>query len=496
MISKSIKEDSSCFNSVICSSTNNNYLFSGSAGELLFIHPVLNFLIEKQDQGVDIPSWLADITFPIQINEKLQVGKDEIRYYYNYFLFLRSAGYFRNIDKRDLKEKTYTPEIVESFFANTRRIAFEVTEACNLECKYCGLGDLYRQDTPRTGKMLSFEVAKSLIDYFRNQQRLIRQTRIFRELEFSFYGGEPLLNFSHISRMVDYIESLEWKHRRISFHLTTNGLLLSKYMDFLVEKDFNIIVSLDGNRIQNQFRLHKNGEESYDTVVDGILRLKKKYPGYFQQRVRFNAVLHSKNSVKEANEFFECTFGKKPSFINLSPINIRPDRMEQFDQIAPKNENSSEPGLMEISAILYRYTNNNVDRYSHLLTDHKRKVFIDTATCNPFEQKIFCTARGLLLPCDKISHKFAFGKVEAGEIVLDYSEIASTYNRWFKQLSELCDRCYKGTKCSMCLFFTQFESPTPHCSQFCDRDTYRSLLEKVVSTLEAKPRYYKQLLND
>jgi uncharacterized protein len=39
--------------------------------------------------------------------------------------------------------------------ANLPQIVFEVTDACNLKCKYCAYGEFYDDYDQREGKMLS-----------------------------------------------------------------------------------------------------------------------------------------------------------------------------------------------------------------------------------------------------------------------------------------------------------------------------------------------------
>lgn len=49
---------------------------------------------------------------------------------------------------------------------NLRQITFEVTDACNLRCKYCGLGELYDGYDAREDKYFPVEKAKMVIDYW------------------------------------------------------------------------------------------------------------------------------------------------------------------------------------------------------------------------------------------------------------------------------------------------------------------------------------------
>ena len=44
-------------------------------------------------------------------------------------------------------------------------LVFEVTDACNLRCKYCGYADLYEGYDKRENLMFPFIRAKHIIDY-------------------------------------------------------------------------------------------------------------------------------------------------------------------------------------------------------------------------------------------------------------------------------------------------------------------------------------------
>jgi uncharacterized protein len=45
-------------------------------------------------------------------------------------------------------------------------LVFEVTDKCNLKCKYCGYAELYGGYDERVGKDLLFFKAQAIIDYF------------------------------------------------------------------------------------------------------------------------------------------------------------------------------------------------------------------------------------------------------------------------------------------------------------------------------------------
>jgi uncharacterized protein len=49
--------------------------------------------------------------------------------------------------------------------SNLRQIVFEVTDACNLKCKYCAYGEFYSDYDKRENKSLSIDSAITLLDY-------------------------------------------------------------------------------------------------------------------------------------------------------------------------------------------------------------------------------------------------------------------------------------------------------------------------------------------
>ena len=134
--------------------------------------------------------------------------------------------------------------------ADISEITFEVTQRCNLNCKYCGYGDFYCKYDKRVGEDLSFDYAKNIIDYiFRFKKDLYPQKKN-GSFNFSFYGGEPLLNIELIREIVNYSKAT-YPQVEFTYSMTTNGTLIQKYSEFIVNNDFKISVSLDGDQFNN-----------------------------------------------------------------------------------------------------------------------------------------------------------------------------------------------------------------------------------------------------
>lgn len=50
---------------------------------------------------------------------------------------------------------------------NLSQIVFEVTDACNLKCQYCGYGDFYEDYDKRDNQFLPVEKAVRLLDFLK-----------------------------------------------------------------------------------------------------------------------------------------------------------------------------------------------------------------------------------------------------------------------------------------------------------------------------------------
>lgn len=59
-------------------------------------------------------------------------------------------------------------DVVHQNLINLRQLVFEVTDNCNLHCKYCAYAELYQGFDPRRNVDLPFHKAKLTIDYLQD----------------------------------------------------------------------------------------------------------------------------------------------------------------------------------------------------------------------------------------------------------------------------------------------------------------------------------------
>lgn len=142
-----------------------------------------------------------------------------------------------------------------------RRIQMLMAQGCNLGCRYCYA---WRNGSNQKHTLMPFRVARQAVDY------LAWRSGPRPDLQVTFFGGEPLLNWPVIKQLVGYCRELETMGRkRFLFELITNGTLLDKeVVDFLVQEKFLLFVSIDGwKEMHNYNRPSMQKDDLYDLIV-------------------------------------------------------------------------------------------------------------------------------------------------------------------------------------------------------------------------------------
>ncbi len=142
-----------------------------------------------------------------------------------------------------------------------KALCLHIAHTCNLNCSYCfaSQGKYHGERA-----LMSFEVGKRALDF------LIENSGSRRNLEVDFFGGEPLMNFDVVKRLVEYARSIEKeKNKNFRFTLTTNGVLVDDdVIDFANREMSNVVLSLDGRReVHDRYRVDYAGNGSWDKIV-------------------------------------------------------------------------------------------------------------------------------------------------------------------------------------------------------------------------------------
>ena len=536
----------------------NKYFYDQQLKSTQWCHPLLYYILKLHDQGIDVDQWYRELTDnpddPVQIEEcgsfssrgsappthsqsarfrsfgtssqkfaektKFQkvFTKSDIAYYYRKYLLLRENGFFSGIDTQHYLSERLSADQIKSSLANTRQVTFEVTDFCNLECAYCTYGKFYNNYDQRERKKMNTNTAKTFLNYLLNLLNSPLNQSHHQFINIGFYGGEPLLNFPFIREIVNYALQLNGVHNHFCFNMTTNGILLKRYMDFLVEHDFSLLISLDGNEYNNSYRVFKDGTPAYQHILKNVNALRTKYPGYFESKVNFNAVFHNRNSVSGIHRYFKTQFNKVVSISELNPIGIKGSMRKEFWKtyanikaslsqiedysLVEKDMFILLPNIKGMNTFLHQCSGFVFTDYNELLSagaevkTGKEKTLIPTGTCVPFSRKVFITANGKILPCERIGFQYSLGTVDEKKVELDFEKIAETYNNYYDKLRNQCHACANSEACIQCIFYLNPETPDPKCSGLFNKKEFSRFLSTQMAYLEENPYIYLKIMKE
>ncbi|GIL17662.1 MAG: thioether cross-link-forming SCIFF peptide maturase [Oligoflexia bacterium] len=151
---------------------------------------------------------------------------------------------------------------------NLRSLSLNVTQICNLHCKYCAAGGDGSYGDPI--KKISVEKTIPQLRF------LLEKVPAGESFKITFLGGEPLLYPEAIDMIAESAQEIATqKQIRLSFTVVTNGTLLTdSNVDLLCKLKAHMTISLDGPaEVNDQLRPTKSGRGSTDLVLNGIQKL-------------------------------------------------------------------------------------------------------------------------------------------------------------------------------------------------------------------------------
>ena len=235
---------------------------------------------------------------------------------------LKEEGLLFSEDQTFLKEHYNEANIIKA-------ACLHVAHDCNLSCNYCfaSQGNFKGQR-----ELMNEEVGKRALDF------LIENSGNRKNIELDFFGGEPLMNFDLVKKLVAYGRKIEKEHNKhFRFTITTNGVLLSDdKIDFINENMDNVVLSLDGRKdINDCMRPTVNGKGSYDIIVPKFKKLVEKR-GDKDYYIRGTFTNNNLDFSEDLKTFYEEGFEKtsiEPVVTDeKEPYAIREEHLEKILQ--------------------------------------------------------------------------------------------------------------------------------------------------------------------
>ena len=317
-----------------------------------------------------------------------------------------------------------------------KALCLHVAHTCNLNCSYCFASQGKYQGERA---LMSFETGKRAFDF------LIENSGTRRNLEVDFFGGEPLMNWEVVIKLVEYARSIEKQHNKnFRFTLTTYGVLLDdEKIDFLNEHMSNVVLSLDGRpEIHDHFRKDYTGRGSYDVILPKFKRLVEKREGKnYYMRGTF-----THNNVDFTNDIFHMAdLGFKE--LSMEPVVCPPgDPYALTDEDLPKLFEQYEILAKEM---LKRKKAGNGFTFYHYMLDLKNGpcIYKRITGCGSGTEYMAVTPWGELFPCHQFvgDEKYSLGNIWDG---IKNTKVQDEFRSCNAYARPECKDCWARLYCS------------------------------------------------
>lgn len=339
---------------------------------------------------------------------------------------------------------------------NFTAIVKPVNDLCNLSCEYC------YADTPNQNsrKIMTTKTLKATIDYFCHLQD---------DVEFIWHGGEPMLAGLNFYMQVVKLQQ-KWieKGIKITNFIQTNATLMDKeWASFFRNNNFLVGVSLDGPpKIHNRYRKDKNGNGTFNDVMQGIELLCK-----FNI---FNGIICCVSNFSHSNpeklfDFFITNNIKKLKFARIKKIggfnkSISTISAQQYYDFMIKifelwiNLDDTEVEIRDIQSVV-----------SKILGGNKSEC-IYSGQCGDY---VTVYNNGQIFTCDSFSpiKSLHFGNVSDNRLI--------SHNMNYIKFVQLLKQRKK--ECSKCKWFYL-------CNSGCSYDNYSKITDTTADKIICEPK--------
>lgn len=364
-------------------------------------------------------------------------------------------------------ERFFVPKDMEHFISgNVEMLILELTERCNLRCKYCIYQNTNKNYRTYGEKDMSFDTAKKAIDFLVSHSFAVdRNTK----LKLTFYGGEPLLKFDLMKKCVNYAKKCA-SDRKWIFSMTSNLTLLTDEMcKWFAENKFSVTVSLDGDReTHDSQRVFPNGKGSFDIVMKNLKRLVLSYDNQDRTLISINSVItppYDEEKLNRMQDFFAsfdwiseqthhtwtyAQYGVSHSMEELQYMLIR-NETANADELDPITQWHYEKTLLNPKQSLFTGKDEMrslLDIQERRIIDEPSRIVSLNACCVPGVRRIYATVDGKFKVCERIGYSPDIGNVDTG---LDYSIIKKYYiDEYIEKSMSDCQHCWAVNLCSVC----------------------------------------------
>ncbi|MCP4365623.1 MAG: radical SAM protein [Planctomycetes bacterium] len=364
---------------------------------------------------------------------------------------LRDHGLFCCEPPRDLAFGIDWDGICDKILHERKNTVVELTQRCNLRCKYCTFGGGFKDHRTLSSREMSTELLEKTID------SALSHGDKLDEIGIRFYGGEPLSAFELLQGAVLYAQRRA-SGKKVRFSVTTNATLIDKpRARFLRDAGFSVIVSVDGPQyMHDRYRVYPNGKGSYADTLKGLKTLLDVYPPNLHNKISLNMVVPSSEWIAHLEGLWDdepwlprtlraqATRVEAPGGLDLPP---RPSssasqslKEEWLSCIKKKETGRTTLGVETFDMSLARlHQRPTFARY--------RQTFFPNGCCIPGARKIYVQVDGTYQICERVHGVPTIGSVTQG---INFSQIKRIIEEYSQLSLQDCKDCSVISICGLC----------------------------------------------
>lgn len=246
---------------------------------------------------------------------------------------------------------------------------------CNFRCWYC-------YENHVTGSVISNDMMESVNKFVSATLSSNSEIKRFR---LSFFGGEPLLHFREVEKLIDSISAI-CKQFGTSFHVsfTTNGALFTpSIISYLANYNSGFQITLDGDRFSHdKTRFFRGGKGSFDIIMQNVRSLIK---NEMEVILRINFTKKNVFGISEIMDILHELPSGDREYLSVDLQRVWQDREGNYDQtddIADSYRNELRKIGVKVSDYRMRsrmYDSCYGDKVNHVLVNYNGDVYGCTA---------------------------------------------------------------------------------------------------------------------
>lgn len=323
-------------------------------------------------------------------------------------------------------------------------LMLELTHTCTLRCSYCIYSGNYAGERTHSEQHMDYQTAIDAITFFESHSRNTKEPII------SFYGGESLMQFEMIRRIVEHTVPL-FAGRKIIFRIATNGTTLSDDVCLWLSEHPCVMIDLTLNGyVHDRYRRFKNGDGSLSSIEKNLSNIRNNYPNVFNEQLQFLCNYADAVELKEIIRYYK-DHGIIPTLITGITRDGGNETIQNLG--VAKQEHIQAWNDLKQSYYECPTPYNRAIFDSSMLAIHNRSTSILQETagiencCFPFMTNCYVDVNGQITLCEKMPGMDRFGDIYSG---INKSKLMQLMKNFANLKNSFCKDCWAQRLCTRC----------------------------------------------